>query len=63
VVRGDGDDRAERDAGEFEVVGDLEGSVADGDDDPGGDRDEVDRLAKFTRFSIQIFAPSMPIIP
>src|SRR5690606_36528885 len=46
VVRRHGDDRAERDAGEFVVLAEHQLGVTDGDDDARGDRDQVDRVAE-----------------
>src|SRR5687768_16955404 len=46
VVKGDGGDRAEGYPAEHEVFGEPQGRVTDGDDDAGGDRDEVDRVGE-----------------
>src|SRR4029453_6637289 len=46
VEGGHGHDRAQGDPGDLEVVGDHQGRVADGDDDAGGHRDQVDRVAE-----------------
>jgi hypothetical protein len=43
---GNDDDGAQCNSLQAERVGDIEGDVADGDDDAGGQRDQVDRIGE-----------------
>ena len=63
VITDDDDQRAQRDAVEGEVVGDLQDGATDAEMIPAAIGTRLTGSAKSTLFSFQIFAPSRPIIP